>query len=150
LTAAYREAGATVLAVSAGAGAGALASCVEQGASALFDLNELPTELQTLCTPNPVETLGITPGVASGSRMPPRFEALVSLTASERRVLFYLTEGWTAHDIADDLVISLTTVRSHIRSILRKLDVRSQLAAVAIANSRLPGFQEVDVITNPF
>jgi DNA-binding CsgD family transcriptional regulator len=26
-------------------------------------------------------------------------------------------------------------VRSHIRSILRKLDVRSQLAAVAVANS---------------
>ena len=32
--------------------------------------------------------------------------------------------------------MSLTTVRSHIRSVLRKLEVRSQLAAVAIANSR--------------
>jgi DNA-binding NarL/FixJ family response regulator len=32
--------------------------------------------------------------------------------------------------------VSLTTVRSHIRSILRKLEVRSQLAAVAVANSR--------------
>jgi DNA-binding NarL/FixJ family response regulator len=63
-------------------------------------------------------------------------EALVLLTASERRVLFYLTTGKSAQDIADDLVVSVTTVRSHIRSILRKLGVRSQLAAVAVANSR--------------
>ena len=51
-------------------------------------------------------------------------------------MLFYLTEGWAAQDVADELVVSLTTVRSHIRSVLRKLGVRSQLAAVAIANSR--------------
>jgi len=35
-------------------------------------------------------------------------------------------------------VVSLTTVRSHIRSILRKLNVNSQLAAVAIANGADP------------
>ena len=63
-------------------------------------------------------------------------EALVLLTTSERRVLFYLTIGRSAQDIADELVVSVTTVRSHIRSILRKLGVRSQLAAVAIANSQ--------------
>ena len=68
--------------------------------------------------------------------LPARFRSLLELTAGERRVLFYLTEGWAAQDIADELVVSLTTVRSHIRSVLRKLEVRSQLAAVAIANSR--------------
>lgn len=67
---------------------------------------------------------------------PPQYRALLGLTASERRVLYYLTQGWTAQDIADELVVSLTTVRSHIRSVLRKLGVRSQLAAVAIANGR--------------
>ena len=67
---------------------------------------------------------------------PDRFRALLGLTAGERRVLFYLTEGWAAQDIADELVVSLTTVRSHIRSVLRKLGVRSQLAAVAVANGR--------------
>ena len=60
----------------------------------------------------------------------------MQLTASERRVLYYLTKGKSAQDISGDLVVSLATVRSHIRSILRKLGVRSQLAAVAIANSR--------------
>jgi DNA-binding NarL/FixJ family response regulator len=38
--------------------------------------------------------------------------------------------------MAEELVVSLTTVRSHIKSVLRKLGVRSQLAAVAAANSR--------------
>ena len=47
-----------------------------------------------------------------------------------------MTEGWAAQDMTDELVVSLTTVRSHIRSVLRKLGVRSQLAAVALANSR--------------
>ena len=56
------------------------------------------------------------------------------LTSSERRVLFYLTTGTSPADIALELVVSLATVRSHIRSILRKLGVRSQLAAVALAN----------------
>jgi len=36
-------------------------------------------------------------------------------------------------------------VRSHIRSVLRKLEVRSQLAAVAIANSRDLEHQQVVV-----
>jgi DNA-binding NarL/FixJ family response regulator len=79
-------------------------------------------------------------------RLPPRFKALVALTTSERRVLFYLTEGWAAQDIAEELVVSLTTVRSHIRSVLRKLGVRSQLAAVAIANSRNLEHHEVGEI----
>jgi len=138
LTAAYRSAGAAVLAVSAGAGAGALAGCVEQGATAVFDLDQLPAELGSLLATPTDEADGVATwaSMAAGRYLSPRFEALVQLTASERRVLFYLTEGWTAQDIADDLVVSLTTVRSHIRSILRKLNVRSQLAAVAIANSR--------------
>jgi len=44
-----------------------------------------------------------------------------------------MMEGRTASEIATTLVVSLTTVRSHIRSILRKLNVNSQLAAVALA-----------------
>ena len=62
----------------------------------------------------------------------------MSLTPSERRVLFYMMEGHTASDIAAGLVVSLATVRSHIRMILSKLQVKSQLAAVALANGSLP------------
>jgi DNA-binding NarL/FixJ family response regulator len=127
----YLNAGVDVLAVGSGSSAGALAGCVRLGASALFDLEELPSALQAL------------QGIA-GSRMiearsrpiQPELAALVQLSASERRVLFFLTQGRSAQEIADQLVVSLTTVRSHIRSILRKLRVKSQLAAVAVANSQ--------------
>ena len=67
---------------------------------------------------------------------PDGFAALVSLTAAERRVLDHLTAGRTAAEVADLLVLSVSTVRTHIRSILRKLDVRSQLSAVAVATGR--------------
>ena len=123
-----------MLAVGAGAGAGALAGCMAHGATVLSDLDELQAELSHVGSATVVEESWATSG--STFRIPPPMEALVQLTASERRVLFYLTTGKSAQDIADDLVVSVTTVRSHIRSILRKLGVRSQLAAVAIANSQ--------------
>lgn len=131
LTSAYLASGTPVAVVSAGAGAGAVASCVAQGAKALVDLDHLPELLEA------VQNRSIDQSVTSSeSHLPPRIRSLVGLTVAERRVLYYLTEGWSAQEIADELVVSLTTVRSHIRSVLRKLGVRSQLAAVAIANSR--------------
>ena len=41
--------------------------------------------------------------------------------------------GESAETIAEQVVVSLTTVRSQIRAILLKLGVNSQLAAVALA-----------------
>jgi DNA-binding NarL/FixJ family response regulator len=120
-----------VLAVSVGAGAGAIASCVAQGAFALFDLESLSEALRSLDGMSLQDARQV-----AELAFPGPFRSLLGLTAGERRVLFYLTEGWSAQDIAAELVVSLTTVRSHIRSVLRKLEVRSQLAAVAIANSR--------------
>jgi DNA-binding NarL/FixJ family response regulator len=70
--------------------------------------------------------------------LPAPFDSLVHLTSTERKVLFHMMEGRAAGEIASELVVSLTTVRSHIRSILRKLNVNSQLAAVAIANGAYP------------
>ncbi len=131
LTTAYLDKGIPVFAVSAGAGAGAIAACVTQGALALFNLDRLSDALRSLDGLSFEEAL-----LRADAGFPMRFHSLLDLTTGERRVLFYLTEGWAAQDIAEELVVSLTTVRSHIRSVLRKLGVRSQLAAVAIANSR--------------
>jgi Bacterial regulatory proteins, luxR family len=41
----------------------------------------------------------------------------------------------SAEEIAQQHYVALTTVRSQIRSVLQKLGVRSQLAAVAIADA---------------
>ena len=143
LTAGFASLGIDVLTVSAGAGAAALIGCYEQGATILFDLDELPAELTVRRRHlGPHRSGGLD---SNAGRLPHRIEGLLQLTASERRVLFYLTSGMSAQDIADIQVVSLTTVRSHIRSILRKLGVRSQLAAVVCANSRdLGRIQPID------
>jgi DNA-binding NarL/FixJ family response regulator len=61
-------------------------------------------------------------------------QALARLSARERLVLTRLAAGHAAADVAAEFAVSLTTVRTQIRSILAKLDVRSQLAAVAVVN----------------
>ena len=56
------------------------------------------------------------------------------LTTREREVLAYLMAGRHAREIARASVVSEATVRTHVKSILAKLEVSSQLAAVGIAH----------------
>ena len=55
------------------------------------------------------------------------------LTAREKEVLGVLVNGGTFQDIADELVVSVFTVRAHIRNIYEKLHVHSKSEAVAKA-----------------
>jgi two-component system nitrate/nitrite response regulator NarL len=54
------------------------------------------------------------------------------LTQREALVLAALTDGLTADEIAREHFVAVCTVRSQIRGVLQKLDVRSQLAAVSL------------------
>lgn len=54
----------------------------------------------------------------------------IDLTSREREVLSLLTQGLSTKDIARSLSISSSTVRNHIRNILRKLHVHNRLEAV--------------------
>lgn len=56
------------------------------------------------------------------------------LTGRERLVLAALMDGQSAECIAESSFVSMATVRTQIRSILEKLGVHSQLAAVALAH----------------
>lgn len=56
------------------------------------------------------------------------------LTPREQKVLGELTEGHTVREIARLSVVSEATVRTQVKSILAKLEVSSQLAAVGIAH----------------
>jgi DNA-binding NarL/FixJ family response regulator len=56
-----------------------------------------------------------------------------TLTPREREVLSLLAEAKSASTIATDLELSTNTVRNHIRGILGKLHVNSQLQAVVTA-----------------
>lgn len=62
-----------------------------------------------------------------------RLAAFARLTPREQQVLAALMDGETAERIAEAAVVSVTTVRSQIRSLLMKLGVNSQLSAVALA-----------------
>ena len=62
-----------------------------------------------------------------------RTQCFLRLTEREQVVLANLMEGHCAEEIANASFVSISTVRSQIKSILQKLGVNSQLAAVAMA-----------------
>jgi len=64
-----------------------------------------------------------------------RQAAVAALTRREMEVLGLLAEGETTAIIAARLHISTLTVKTHIRSLLAKLDAHSQLQAVAKAQT---------------
>lgn len=57
------------------------------------------------------------------------------LTPRELEVLRMLAAGHRAQTVADEFVVSLATVRTQIRAVLTKLEVTSQLQAVALYRS---------------
>ncbi|HET6985971.1 MAG TPA: LuxR C-terminal-related transcriptional regulator [Kribbella sp.] len=69
---------------------------------------------------------------AGGHWSGPRPELVVttSLTSKEHEVLEYLAELLTTEEIASTMYVSVNTVRSHVRSILRKLSASRRNEAV--------------------
>lgn len=59
-----------------------------------------------------------------------------SLTPRELEVLQLLAEINTVDEIAARLVLSIHTVRNHVKHVLAKLEARSQLEAIVIAHRR--------------
>ncbi len=55
------------------------------------------------------------------------------LSAQELRVLRLLVPGRSNAEIARELVVSVNTVRTHMRNIYRKLDAHNRAAAVEAA-----------------
>lgn len=77
------------------------------------------------------------PGL-SGSSSPaytPKFKQnlLEPLTEREQEILYYIAGGLQNREIASRLFVSVGTVKSHINSIYRKLDVRNRVEAIARA-----------------
>ena len=67
----------------------------------------------------------------TGVRASPKIDD--RLTPRQQEILQRLAEGQSTDEIAESLVLSRETVRNHIRHILRRLGVRSRLAAIAEA-----------------
>ena len=56
-----------------------------------------------------------------------------SLTPREKEILVLMSQGLSNAEIADHLVVSATTVKTHVGNVLAKLDVRDRVQAVVVA-----------------
>jgi LuxR family maltose regulon positive regulatory protein len=71
---------------------------------------------------------------ASDGRQPAQEEAMLKqLSPQEQRVLRLLAAGYSNPEIARKLVVSLNTVKTHVRTLYRKLQVNNRQAAGAMA-----------------
>ena len=58
---------------------------------------------------------------------------IASLTPREKEILVLMAQGMSNSEIAERLVVSATTVKTHVGNILAKLDVRDRVQAVVVA-----------------
>jgi DNA-binding NarL/FixJ family response regulator len=58
---------------------------------------------------------------------PPAAEPLEPLTSREEEILIPVAKGWTNHEIADEMHISISTVKTHLASLMQKLGVRNRV-----------------------
>lgn len=111
-------------------------TAIEAGCAAFLTKDKASTELVKAIRIAHAGDAYIAPAVLAGllRRMDrSRRWAGSDLTAREREVLDLLGKAMTNQGIADDLVVSVHTVRNHVQNILTKLGAHSKLEAVTIA-----------------
>ena len=69
----------------------------------------------------------------SGKPAQPSDPRIDSLTPREKEILVLISQGMSNAEIADRLVVSATTVKTHVGNVLAKLDVRDRVQAVVVA-----------------
>ncbi|HVW16616.1 MAG TPA: response regulator transcription factor [Solirubrobacteraceae bacterium] len=83
---------------------------------------------------------------AGGSYVDPRLDSLLlssratarvaQLSPREREIMHLMAEGMTAEAIGAEINVSIETVRTHVRNVIRKLQARNRVHAIAIALER--------------
>ena len=135
-------AGHRVAVIAAAEGNPALSDCMDAGAEAVVrnpsSLNELATLMHELSQEGPVRSPVDLDGLrtrqqALGGGRELLLRRLAGLTNRESEILAGLMAGRRAAAIARNGFVSLHTVRTQIRSMLGKLEVHSQVEAVALA-----------------
>ena len=83
---------------------------------------------------------------AGGSYVDPRLDRILlspratakvpQLSPREREIMHLMAEGLTAEQIGQKITVSIETVRTHVRNVIRKLQARNRVHAIAIALER--------------
>ena len=83
---------------------------------------------------------------AGGSYVDPRLDRILlsprataqvpQLSPREREIMHLMAEGLTAEAIGSQLGVSVETVRTHVRNVIRKLQARNRVHAIALALER--------------
>lgn len=89
-------------------------------------------EGQALLSPRATKSL-IEEFVRRSPKAPDPHSEIAQLSDREREVLILLTRGLSNTEIAETLVVSQATVKTHVGRILEKLDVRDRVQAVIYA-----------------
>lgn len=136
--------GTPVLVVTAIVDRAELGECLEAGAAGVASKSEdfdlLMERVEAVLRDEPANTLREREDLLAAVRARRadewvRLSPFRALSSREAEVLSLLVDGLPADAIARELYVSVPTVRSHIQAVLRKLDVTSQLAAVARARA---------------
>ena len=139
-----RDLGARVLVLTAERDVALLGTCLEAGADGVFDkakpFDQLIDTVQDALRGDTVMSEHARQELLAGLRSARRSDQerlapFETLTSREQDVLRGLLAGNSVEAIARDQVVALSTVRSHVKAVLRKLGVNSQLAAVALARA---------------
>lgn len=75
---------------------------------------------------------------AKSKEKPVSTDSGVNLTLREEEILQYLRQGATNQEIADEMVVSVSTVKSHLYNLYKKIDVPNRFQAMLWATSNLP------------
>lgn len=138
------ELGAAVLIMTASDDPGLLGECLDAGAAGIFSkadpFETLVQVVRDAARGDAVIGVGVRERLLGEVRQRRQAEQsahqpFTGLTDRERVVLVALVRGETAEQIAVDEYVTVATVRSQIKSVLRKLGVNSQLHAVAMARN---------------
>ena len=108
------------------------------GASGFLLKDTRPTELaEAILSPRITQRmLEMFAGSLPSSEAPAQSSSdprIDSLTPREKEILVLMSQGMSNAEIAAHLVVSATTVKTHVGNVLAKLDVRDRVQAVVVA-----------------
>jgi DNA-binding CsgD family transcriptional regulator len=95
--------------------------------------NVLPSRHLAVFIPPEEPSIAPAQPVVAEWTLPPESGSAPELTGREREVMTLLASGLQGNEIAESLVLSPDTVKSHVRNALAKLGRRTRAGGVAIA-----------------